>query len=69
MLKREKSDFIHTEVDKIKIQRDCTHDVLVWAQLLVDHKRIVDNIARKDDTSTSGVNEVDCLGERDKDSD
>jgi hypothetical protein len=34
-----------TEVDKVEVEGDGTHDVLIRAQLLVDHICVIDNVS------------------------
>jgi len=57
------------KVQEVEIERNGTHNVLVRRQLLVDEEGVKDDVSRKDETSSGGVNEVHGAVEGNEDAD
>ena len=46
---REDVEDAEEQVDDVKIELDCRDDVVVVAELLADHRDVVDDVATEDD--------------------
>lgn len=58
-----------TKVQEVEIERDCTHNVLIRRELLVDEEGVIDDVSRKDETPSGRVDEVDRAVEGNEDAD
>jgi hypothetical protein len=55
----QETENIEEEVDEIEIEANCSHDVLIRGEALVDEIRVIDDISTEQQSAPNGVNEIE----------
>lgn len=62
----QKTENTEEEVDKIEVEANCSHDVLIGGEASVDEVSIIDDIPTEQQSASNGVNEIESRAERDE---
>ena len=68
MMVRKVTDGV-TKHDALKIETDCTHNILVGRKFGIDHIGVIDYVAAEQEASPDSEDEVHCLAKWDEDAD